>query len=371
MSICFAIMPFDRRFSDIDTIIGEAAKECGFEYMRGDRLLRPGSILPQILRHIRDAAVIVADITDNNPNVLYELGIAHYIKGPERVVILTQGTSEAPYDVHEFRMLKYLHNKEGRRQLRRELRERLQHAAASTADEDTWKVIRGRLPRTRLIVRDLRKLLKTKTALAGVTIRVVAGLSSLAISDHEPRDGQVEPEYFEALIEERNALRDVLMRGARLKAVLNPPRQFAQTLSPPRLRARFERLIGLLEGRSDIRDSKTAAADDVKVMKRCHFTISPVPMPNLFVIGERVAYEGVKRGGTPGFAMTHCETESNALRDLITKFDELFEVSERERIRLNTARRPVVHQLREIYQLAVAAGRRDRPRRTRDVTSHV
>jgi hypothetical protein len=358
MSICFSIMPFDKQFSVIDRIIGRAARSCDLQYQRGDRLLKPGSIVPQVLRHIRDAAVIVADITGNNANVFYELGMAHHIKGPGRVVILRQARKKAPYDVHEFRHLTYLRTAKGYRALREELPKWLQQALASTADEETWKVVRDRLARTRLIVRDLRAVLRASRSkpLSGVTIRIVAGLSSLAISDHELVDGRTDPEYFKALIDERNSLRDVLLRGARLKAVLTPPRQFAQTMSPERLRVRFERLIGLLEGRSDIRGNKKSAADDIKVMKRCQFTISPVPMPNLFIIDDRVAYEGLKRGGAPGFAMTHCETDPAALRELITTFDDLFKVSERERSSSHSDGRPVVHQLRRIYRQAVAAG---------------
>jgi len=40
-------------------------------------------------------------------------------------------------------------------------------------------------------------------------------------------------------------------------------------------------------------------------------------MPNVFIIGETVAYEGMKRGGTGGFEMTHCETSAEGLRELI------------------------------------------------------
>lgn len=57
MKTCFSIMPFDG-FEDIDRIISEAARECDLEYVRGDRRHQPGSILPQILRDIRHAAVV-------------------------------------------------------------------------------------------------------------------------------------------------------------------------------------------------------------------------------------------------------------------------------------------------------------------------
>lgn len=353
MKTCFSIMPFDSRFTDIDRIVAAAAAECGLEYVRGDRLHQAGSILPQVLRHIRDAAVVVADISDPpNPNVFYELGIAHHVKGPERVVILNQDPGKSPYDVHEFRQLRYSAHREGRARLRRELPARLLEAASSSADEETWKVVRGRLPRTRLIVRDLRNLIEGSPAdLRGVTIRIVASMGSLAISDHEPPDTWVEPDYFEALLDERNTLREALLSGVRLKAVLNPPRRFARTMLPARLRVRYERLIGLLEGRSDVRDRQAAEAD-INAIRSCEFSLSPVPMVNLFIIGERVAYEGMKRGGSGGFEMTHCETNPAGVRDLIGKFDELFDDSRREMARLHPPDGRIVEQLRAFYDEA-------------------
>jgi hypothetical protein len=102
MKTCFTIMPFEDRFADIDRIVVDAARECGLEYIRSDRRLQPGSVMAQVVRDIRSAAVVVADITGNNPNVFYELGIAHQLKGPERVVIITQDLDSSPYDVNEF-----------------------------------------------------------------------------------------------------------------------------------------------------------------------------------------------------------------------------------------------------------------------------
>ena len=210
------------------------------------------------------------------------------------------------------------------------------------------------MPRTRLLVRDLQRLLDRVegNGLAGVTIRMVAGLGSLAISHCEPRDPPAEPDYLETLLAERDLLRQALMRGARLKAVLNPPRRFAQAMMPERLRARYERLIGLLEGRSDIADDPTAAAEDVAAMKQCEFALSPVPSPNLFMIGETVAYEGMKRAGGAGYEMTHCEKNPETLRELAQQFDRLFEDSRRDMARIHPPDGQLLEQLKAGFREA-------------------
>lgn len=357
MKTCFSIMPFADRFQDIDKIIRDSAKKCGLEYVRGDLTDKPGGIMTQILHEIRGAAVVVADITGHNPNVFYELGIAHQIKGPERVVIITQAVDgKKAYDVHQFRQLVYAHTQEGRTRLRNELPALLRKAMESSADHEFWNVIRGRLPRTRLIVRDLQRLIDSAGAagLQNTTIRIAAGLSSIAISKNEPIDPTVEREYHDNLIEERDTLRKALLKGARLKAVLNPPRRFTQAMLPERLRVRYERLIGLFEGRSDIRRAPRIAAEDVKAMRQCEFALSPVPMPNVFIIGEDVAYEGMKRGGAGGFEVTHCETTAEGLRELVQQFDGFFAESRREMLRAHPPDGCLVEQLRNFYQEAMS-----------------
>jgi hypothetical protein len=354
MKTCFSIMPFMAGFGDIDQIIAEAAAECGFEYVRGDRRLKPGSVLQQLLGEIEQASVVVADITGNNPNVFYELGVAHHVKGADRVVILTQTLDAVPYDVHEFRQLAYSHTVEGRAQLRAKLPAVLRAAAAADVTREVWKVIRGCGPRTRMLVRDLQRLADAtpSQSLGDLTIRVAAGMSSIAISDHEP-DARLDTAYAQSLLAERNALRSVLLRGARLKAVLNPPRRFAQSMIPERLRVRYERLIGLLEGRSDIEDPDTAALD-LAQLRQCTFVLSPVPMPNLFIIGDQVVYEGVKRAGRGGFDMTHCETNTDAVLTLIDQFDRFFEDSHAEMVRRHPPDGRLAEQLRAYYAEAVA-----------------
>lgn len=357
MNTCFSIMPFEKSFDDIEKIIKAVTKQCKLKYVRSDRRNKPGSIMPQILNDIRRAAVVIADISGNNPNVFYELGIAHHIKGPECVVIIKQkNDAKEVYDVHEYRQILYTHNNEGRAELKRRLPEFIKTAAESNTNQEIWDVvIRGPLQRTKLIVRDLQRLVDNASSkdLSNMTIRIAAGLGSLAISDHEPQESS-DTEYKDQLLLERNTLRKALSLGAHLKVILNPPRRFAQSMLPIRLCRHYERLIGLLEGRSDITNCPDDASEDVNIMKQCDFVLTPISMPNIFIIGETVAYEGMKRRGTAGFDVTHCETSRDGLSEMINNFDKLYEDSRLEMIRIYPPDGRVVEMLKTFYHEAIS-----------------
>ena len=51
-----------------------------YRVVRSDQLALPGSISIQIISHLIDVTLVIADLTDHNPNVFYELarGINHY-----------------------------------------------------------------------------------------------------------------------------------------------------------------------------------------------------------------------------------------------------------------------------------------------------
>jgi hypothetical protein len=357
MKKCFSIMPFGDSFKDIDRIISKAVREVNFDYVRGDLSKRPGSILAQIIQEIKHSDIVIADITGNNPNVFYELGIAHQILGPDQVILITQSINEKqPYDIHQFRQLVYANNKEGRAKLKADLPKRIEEAAAAISNHENWKIIRGKLPRTKMIVNDLKKVISQagEKGLEGFTIRIIASLGSMAISNYEPPDNKLDNEYLDSLLQERDTLKEALLKGAKLKSIINPPRRFAKALTPLHLSKRYERLIGLLQGKSDILNDQKAACDDTEAIKNCEFVLSPVPMTNQFIIGNIIAYEGMKRGGMGGFEMTHWETDKKELNQLCEQFERLFEESRQDMIQNHPPDGRILEQLTKFYQEAIS-----------------
>ncbi len=72
---------------------------------RADSRYYTGPFIDKIRRYILEATVIIADITGNNPNVFYELGVAHALN--KSTIILTQDIDQRPSDIQHFDMIQY------------------------------------------------------------------------------------------------------------------------------------------------------------------------------------------------------------------------------------------------------------------------
>ena len=102
----FVIMDFDPEFDAIySNLIRPSLEQAGFEVNRADSLINQQNILKDIIRQIYRADLIVAELTALNPNVFYELGIAHALR--KRTVLLTQSVEDLPFDLRSYRVIAY------------------------------------------------------------------------------------------------------------------------------------------------------------------------------------------------------------------------------------------------------------------------
>lgn len=84
-------------------IIKPVTDEFGLRAMRSDRDPTPGHVTAQIVRALTSATVVVADLTGRNPNVYYELGVAHSFGIP--VVILVDAAESLSFDTSQERVI--------------------------------------------------------------------------------------------------------------------------------------------------------------------------------------------------------------------------------------------------------------------------
>jgi hypothetical protein len=107
---CFIVMPFDRALKPVYEVVGNALREEGWAVIRADEIVRPRRITDAILQATLMSDLVVADLTKGNPNVFYELGLAHAI-GCD-VILLTQ-ERRIPFDVAPEATIFYKSDKRG------------------------------------------------------------------------------------------------------------------------------------------------------------------------------------------------------------------------------------------------------------------
>ena len=104
--LAFVIMPFDEEFKPIyKRFIKPVLEETGYKVKRADDIESQRNILRDILEGIHSSDLIVADLTTSNPNVFYELGLAHALG--KSAILVTQSIEDVPFDLHSYRLLKY------------------------------------------------------------------------------------------------------------------------------------------------------------------------------------------------------------------------------------------------------------------------
>lgn len=112
------MMPFCATFDPVYEAIKNACEDI-IESVRVDDLYGPDVIVDSIFRAIEEAQLVVADVTNQKANVLYEAGLAH---GRNRdVVFLTQNPDHVPFDISMIRHIKYGPSAEGLKKLTHDL----------------------------------------------------------------------------------------------------------------------------------------------------------------------------------------------------------------------------------------------------------
>ncbi len=134
---CFVIMPFGSPQKDpdgarkLDQIYNEwirptveSIKISGNEaqYLschRADKEVRPGDIITHIIEHLVDSFIVIADMTGQNPNVFYELGVRHAVRN--NTILISESIDDIPFDLRTLRAIQYKYDPENMLKFRKTL----------------------------------------------------------------------------------------------------------------------------------------------------------------------------------------------------------------------------------------------------------
>lgn len=105
MKKIFMIMPFEDVFFEVFEMLKIEFSE-GFSFSNASQECNPQNILKDIIKPMYEADYIIADLTGLNPNVMYELGIAHCF-GKKTIVITQDNLSSLPFDLKQYRAMSY------------------------------------------------------------------------------------------------------------------------------------------------------------------------------------------------------------------------------------------------------------------------
>lgn len=108
---CFIISPIGGEDSEIRKksdkilkyIISPSVSEFGYNLIRADSISAPGMITSQIIKHILECPLLIADLSEKNPNVFYELALRHAVNKPV-IQLISKGES-IPFDISGVRTI--------------------------------------------------------------------------------------------------------------------------------------------------------------------------------------------------------------------------------------------------------------------------
>lgn len=187
-------MPFGEPFDAYYTEIYKSAiEECGFQPKRADSLFRPTPIIRDIWEYINYSKILIADITGLNPNVMYELGLAHAITKP--VIIISDLIENVPFDLRYLRILIYNTKKPN---WATDLKTKIKNSISEIVESPTDSILSAFLD----IKPQIKKTDEISAELIEIKQLIRSQLSNL--SDEKPRKKLTSEMYAEASKEARH-----------------------------------------------------------------------------------------------------------------------------------------------------------------------
>lgn len=287
----FVAMPFRAEHTDeLWKILQGVGEIYGFNIHRVDQRVEPNAIVSDILDEMERAEIIIADLTGLNPNVLYEVGIAHV--RCDSVIILSQQGQELPFDLANIRCIFFdLSSREGKI----DLAERLGRTLSALRTVGPPTVIESKIERTKTIINDLLVLNNLSDEdLSKEVVWHSGSLSAFSIDSTEPFQPE-EEDYKRTLIEEKDTLHSRFILYDRIDVI----------------NIRLRCLLQFLESKDNS-------------LQNTEWVVSPFRQKNLYIIGNISCLEGYKKGIQRGFGLTLRQTDLNAISASISLYKVLF-----------------------------------------------
>lgn len=135
---CFIITPIGdekspiRRHIDgvIESAIEPVLKEFKYKLDVSHKSYNSGSIKSEIIKSIFESDLVIANLTYQNPNVMYEVAIRHCVAKP--IIHISENINEIPFDINSHRTFDYVNDMHGVEALKEKIRKAITDIESST-----------------------------------------------------------------------------------------------------------------------------------------------------------------------------------------------------------------------------------------------
>lgn len=127
-------LAYEEAIEIFEEVIAPACNFCGVNPVRADQISRTGEITDQIFRKIKNAYLVIADLSGANPNVMYELGLRH---STGKLTIQIGNRDRLPFDISAIRTIRFRRTPGGLVEARRLLAQAITTALNAGGDPVT------------------------------------------------------------------------------------------------------------------------------------------------------------------------------------------------------------------------------------------
>lgn len=213
---CFVIMPFGKKGTPkykqnlemYQNLILPVAKNAGYEVKRADNFERLGNITRDIIEYLFLADLVIADLTDKNANVFYELGVRHALFRCGTIPLI-QDDQQLPFDISNYRTIHYSTETDaGREFLKSELKECIavfEHQQLGQPDNPVHDVLGNRIlakEEQEEVIQEREKFIRKNF--------VPQNGNTLSTGSKLQRDFEAITHQIDILLEKRNGLKKSL-----------------------------------------------------------------------------------------------------------------------------------------------------------------
>jgi hypothetical protein len=120
-------MPFTDVLRPVyDDHLKAVAANLGQTIKRGDDFFTTKQVIGDIWTALLETKLVIADCTGRNPNVFYEIGLAHVVGKP--TILITQNRDDVPFDLRHLRYIEYELTPRGMKRFEKELEQTIKYS---------------------------------------------------------------------------------------------------------------------------------------------------------------------------------------------------------------------------------------------------